>query len=380
MSEKTRTPAEIEREIEEERGALSRSLDALQESLLPENLISAATTSIRNNSGDVVKSVRNAARDNPTAFAIAGAGLTMLFAGIGAKRVYDGRTKEAQDNSNAGYASPSEGTAPGFREDPAGNFEERVAKADAQIRHRDYASRSVARDYEGVWEKVRSTARDAYGAAREGVHSADLRARLSEGTENMSDAARERVMRARAKVISAQEQLEEKAKKGGDDIMSFAKDEPLLAGALVLAAGALVGALLPRSSVENEHLGSHRDALLSRADDIFREETAKLKAVGRAALAEGRAVADDRVKSAYDSAESAVDSVAADAEEVLDVAQEGYAEAKSKVQDSIAKAKENTPTGEDAVEAVESEIRSAANQVAEAAKDEARKQKLGGSV
>jgi ElaB/YqjD/DUF883 family membrane-anchored ribosome-binding protein len=284
------------------------------------------------------------------------------------------------DRSKAGYAPPTEGTAPGFRDDPAGSFDERVARADAEIRHRDYSSRSVAQDHESVWDKVRRTARDAYGAARDNANSSELRARLSEGTEHMSDAAKERVMRARAKVISAQEQLEAKARKGGDDIMSFAKDEPLLAGALALAAGALVGALLPRSSVENEHLGSHRDALLARADDIFREETAKLKAVGQAALAEGRVVADERVKSAYDTAENAIDSVASDAEEVLDVAQEGYAEAKAKVQDSIAKAKENTPTGEDAVDAIESEIRSAANKVTDAAKDEARKQKLGGSV
>ena len=377
MAEQVRSSEEIEREIEEERGALARSIEALQESLLPENLVSSAVNTIRDNGGDLVRATSKTARENPMAMAIAGAGLTMLIAGIGGKKVYDARQP---GGPRVGYARPSQQPVKGFRDDAEGSFDERVASADAEIRRRNYTSRSVAADYATFWQKTRKAAQRAYGSAHGAFSVTEMRARLADGTEHMTEAARERVMRARAKAISAQEALEAKARKGGDDLMNLMKDEPLIAGALVFAAGAALGALLPRSSVENRYVGEHRDTLLARADEIFREEAAKLKAVGEAALAEGRAVVEERVQDAYDAVDETIDAAAENAEDVLDRAKKSYKSAKGKVDATIADAKEKTPTGKDAVNVVEAEVKSAANRIKDAAKDEAEKQNLGSSV
>lgn len=380
MSDNVRTSAEIEAEIEEERSALARSIEALQDRLSPEHLVSTAADTIRDSGADIVKSVTKAARDNPMAVAIVGAGLTMLAAGIGTKKVLDRRAESGSDQPRIGYATSSSTSAGGFRESDDGrSFEERVEAAEQATRHRDYSVRRAAPE-NSVWDKWRSRAKYAYGRLGDMPSAAQLRERFSEGTETMSEAARERVLRARSKVISAQEKLEAQAKKGGDDMMRFAKDDPLLAGALVFAAGAALGALLPRSSVEDDYLGEHRDRVLDRADQIFREETAKLKAVAAAAASEGRAAAEEKLQSVYDTAEDVIDETRADAEEVLDKAVDSYDRAKTKVEDTIAKAKEETPTGKDAVKAVESEVLETANRMADAAKDEAKKQKLGGSI
>ena len=377
MSGHSKTSAEIEREIEEERGALARSIDALQESLLPENLISSAAETLRDNGGDLFRSTSKAARDNPMAVAMAGAGLTMLLAGIGAKKAYDARQPTGP---RVGYAKEPGQKAASFRDEAEGSFEDRVAAADGEIRRRDYVSRSVADDYGTFWQKARRRARSAYGSVSSGIAAAEMRERLSEGTEHMTEAARTRVMQARAKAASAQEALEEKARKGGDDLMNFVKDEPLIAGALVFAAGAALGALLPRSSVENAYVGEHRDRLLSRADEIFREESAKLKAIGEAAVTEGRNVAQEHIQAAYDAVDETIDSAAENAEDVLDRAKESYEAAKNKVEGTIAEAKEKTPTGKDAVKSVEHEVKTAANRVTDAAKREAKRQDLGSSV
>lgn len=373
MADHVRTSAEIEREIEEERGALAQSLEALQESLLPENLISTATDALRDNGADILRTTTKTARENPVAVAVVGAGLTMLLAGIGAKKAYDNRSNAAP---RAAYADPAKGTSPGLRETSEGDFDQRVAAADAEIRRRDYASRSAADEQKGLWQRTRG----GIGSALGHVNAGAMRKALSEGTENMSKSARERVMRARASAISAQERLEAKTKKGGDDLMNLMKDEPLIAGALVFAAGAALGALLPRSSVENAYVGEHRDRLLSRADEIFREETAKLKAVAEAAVEEGRTVVEERVQAVYDAADAAIDGAAEEAEDVLGRAKNSYKAAKDKVEGTIAEAKEKVPTGRDAVNAAEAEVKEAASRVTQAAKDEAEKQNLGGSV
>lgn len=377
MAEDAKTSSEIEREIEEERGALANSIEALQNSLMPENLVSGAASAIRESGGDLFRATSKAARDNPLAFAVAGAGLTMMLAGIGAKKAYDARQEASP---KVGHAPATHHTATWFRETSEGSFDERVASADEAIRRRDYASRSAADEYATFWQKARKAAKSAYGSATAGLDAGQMRARLADGTEHMTEAARERVMRARAKAISAQEALEAKARKGGDDLMNLMKDEPLIAGALVLAAGAAIGALLPRSSVENRYVGEQRDRLLARADEIFREEAAKLKAVGEAAVAEGRAVIEDRVDAAYEAAEESIDTAADNAGDVLDRAKRSYKAARDKVEGTIADAKEKTPTGRDAVRAVEAEVTNAASRVADAAKDEADRQNLGGSV
>ena len=59
-----RTPEEIEREIEAERGALARSLDQLQNQFSPEAMVETATTYLRSNGSDWARSVTRQAKEN----------------------------------------------------------------------------------------------------------------------------------------------------------------------------------------------------------------------------------------------------------------------------------------------------------------------------
>lgn len=309
-----------------------------------------------------------------------------------------------------GYSRPTPATASGFRGSGStryADFDRRVAEADAAIRHRDYASRTAVpgadhdTDDDGLiaWGRVKARARDfgrgasdrwnratgavsragsavasGAGSVAEGARSgagsvadtgrdaadamrrgrdrvfmsaAEMRDRIWEGTEHMSDAARERVVAARTRAWRAQQRIESEARRRIGDLRRYAQDEPLVTAAVAVAAGAVVGALLPRTDTEDRYIGAYRDRAFEEADRIFREEAKKVEAVASAAVDEGKAILDEK---------------RAAAKEKLD------------------EAKREVPTGRDAVEKTESEVRDAASRIGEAAKSEAKKQDLGGSV
>ena len=414
-----RSSAEIEREIEEERHALARSLEDLQAQFSPERIVNQASTYLRTNGGDFAQNLVRQVKNNPLAAAIAGVGITWLLVSSGrppqavtydrSRSTHDPRFGDGTDRAAArGSATYAGGTAtyddrtypsaPGSLSDPyRGDFEGRVATA------------SGDRDDDGpsAWERTKAKAgelgdrvrgavgsaeasasagydstragaadlghgaADRWGAARDAtsdrwrdwqsgarsradgarmrasatrdrlyLRSQERRARIGEGTENMSEQARMRVMRAREAAADAQHEIERRFGEARATGSRMYDDQPLVAGAIALAVGAAVGAALPRTDVEDEYIGQHRDRLFDDADRVFHEEAAKLRAVADAALDEARDVADEK----------------------------------------IGAAKGATPSGRAAVDAVEGEARSAAERVAEAARKEAEKQNLGGTA
>ncbi|WP_425092163.1 hypothetical protein [Tropicimonas sp. S265A] len=107
-----------------------------------------------------------------------------------------------------------------------------------------------------------------------------LRARIDEGLEDLPDSAKARIRKAREAAISAQAQVESEARRVAATTRDVVHENPLLVGALALAAGAAIAAALPRTAAENRAIGGHRDALFDEAERIFDEE--KSKALARA--------------------------------------------------------------------------------------------------
>ena len=392
-----RSSAEIEREIEEERHALARSLEDLQAQFSPERIMNQATGYLRSNGGDLAENLMRQVKQNPLAAAMAGVGVAWLLTTSNrppkapsydrARFTHDTRHGDGTDRSASNYdadlddrpygsTTASTGTAtyddraypsaPGRLSSPyAGGFEGRVEGA-AETRSDDgpSAGERLREGYEGAragaadrWGSMREgtssrfrewqagasgradEARMRAGAARDRLYmrSQELRGRISEGTEEMSEQARMRVMRARQAAADAQETLEARFGEAKASGARMYDEQPLVAGAIALAVGAAIGASLPRTEVEDEYLGSHRDRLFDEADSVFREEASKLRAVADAALDEARSVADEKMEAA----------------------------------------KGSTPSGRDAVDKAETEVRSAAQRVADRARDEAEKQGLG---
>ena len=350
MTNDSRTPEEIEREIERERAGLTNTLDDLQDKFSVETIARQFSDQFREHGGDIGRSVTDAVERNPIALALTGAGLAWLMAGdrapgrdrMGTRDSYDHRDPrnrtnyygDRDDHSGLPVAAQQHGVIPAGQRrdlgpqpgDPSKPYYSgevaRSGDVPSWARHDDdddtpglaqragdAASRAGGR-VSGAASSAGSTvagkAKGAAGAVSDAGHSvasgardftsstadraAQLRRRLAEGTEDLSEAARERVIAARESAVRARASAASYGREGRDRAVDIFEDQPLVVGALALAVGAAIGAALPRSRTEDRYMGQHRDQLMADAERIFAEEKSKLGKVAQAASDEAKKV------------------------------------------------------------------------------------------
>ena len=81
MTNDTRNPEEIERDIERERAGLTNTLDDLQDRFSVETIARQFTDQFREHGGDIGRSISDAVKRNPVALALTGVGLAWLMMG-----------------------------------------------------------------------------------------------------------------------------------------------------------------------------------------------------------------------------------------------------------------------------------------------------------
>ena len=304
-----RSPSDIERDIEAERIALEKSIAALQAQFSPEALVRHAIDYMRENGMDIARSAGDTARKNPAAVALTGIGLAWLLSGA------KGSDAKPPVDYDRRYTAPASGLASDGTPQMAG-FDERVRASDrAMSGHEDTTAntegdptmttqKSPAKDISEAFDDLKSSAR----SARDRVYrsAGELRERIDEGTADLSDEARQRVRQARAAAIAAQEQVEAAFGEAASGARDMARDNPLLVGALAFAAGAALGASLPRPSTENRSVGAYRDRLFDKAEHVYREEMARLRHVAETAVADSEQAVEDAISETGETAEGAV--------------------------------------------------------------------------
>lgn len=350
MTNDTRSPEEIEREIERERAGLSDTLNDLQDRFSVETVARQVTDQFREHGGDIGRSVSDAVKRNPIALGLTGAGLAWLMLGNRSHdddRRYDDyrryRDREVRDRSH-GYGADdrpdrapvtayrsrpdrplysgrygSAHTAPGWartrhEEDSAGTAQQLRETASNVGDKVSGAASDISDSARDAGSTVADKARGAAAAAKDAgasavektqdlgsaaaQHAADLRDRLAEGTQDLTAEARHRVVVARQRAIEAREAAADYARQGRERAVDIFEEQPLVAGALAVAIGAALGAALPRSRVEDEYLGEQSDRLIDEAERIFAEEKEKLGKVAKAIKDEAGEAASDLRKEA----------------------------------------------------------------------------------
>lgn len=169
MTNDSRNPEEIEREIEHERAGLASTLDDLQDRFSVEGIARQFSDQFREHGSDWGRSVSDAAKRNPVALALTGAGLAWMMFGSGNKR--DSRSYEGLDRDRA-HPVPV----------PVTNTQNRPAVRDA---HRSTAPASAyASNYgadRGASDNVPAWARDVHHDDDDGRGLGD-RARSAAGS------------------------------------------------------------------------------------------------------------------------------------------------------------------------------------------------------
>ena len=331
MKNDSRSPEEIEREIERERAGLTDALDDLQNKFSVESIARQVSDQFREHGGDIGRSVSEAVKRNPVALALTGVGLAWLIMGdkSGGRDRNDHNRNYGRSDYNEDRNDDRGGRPPGAKPDdtPRSHYEDHYTYPNgtppwARTNYRDgpgigasagnMASSDSARST--VADKAKGAAGSISGAGHSVADSAQnlassasdrvaaLRDRMAEGTENFTEEARNRVISARASAIDARDAAVSYARQGRERAVDMFEEQPLIAGALAVALGAALGAALPRSRMEDQYFGEHSDKLMDDAERIFEEEKQKLGKVAKAATDEARKVVNEAKENADNAA------------------------------------------------------------------------------
>ena len=218
----TKTSAEIEREVEDARGQIDRTVEALKDKMQPRELIDEATRIMGGASNKVLNTAVEQLRENPIPIALIGLGVAWLALSQTRRR------------------STGDGYAPGYYEIYEGYDEDEGVRARLKARV-DAAKEKLA----SAADRAKESLAQARSSAADGAELA--RGRVAE----LADTAR-----------SKASEYGRAARQRFDDTL---ETEPLVIGAIGLAVGAAIGAALPSTPLERRYVGPARSKAAERA-------------------------------------------------------------------------------------------------------------------
>ncbi len=178
----------------------------------------------------------NSVRERPEAFLLMAAGVALMMTNtrVGLSDLWSSNRRSASMGSRRSQFASSSSTP---------SMTSRVGESIDELREAagDYTQR--ARDY------------------------------VSETTENLTQQSSEMIEKARSSVQ--------------DNISRMLDEQPLVLGAIGLAAGAVLGAMLPETEMENRTLGSARDELAATAKTMAQDKVEALKSMAGDVMSSG---------------------------------------------------------------------------------------------
>ena len=210
-------PETLEREIDHTRARMNQTLGALERKLTPGQIVDEAMALFREHGGDFAANLGSSIKENPVPAMLAAVGIGWLM--FGPKR------------------SPA----------PMG----------AYGRYTDYDSSD-----EGAVERVGESIKNKATDAREKVRSTAIAARdrLAESWTTSTNAVTGRM----TQTADAAQAQANRAREGFNTLL---EEQPIILGALGLAVGAAIGAMLPSTEQEDRFLGPTRDKTVSQIKD-----------------------------------------------------------------------------------------------------------------
>jgi ElaB/YqjD/DUF883 family membrane-anchored ribosome-binding protein len=250
--ESRKDPDTLVREIEETRADVGETLDALQARLSPGQLLDQALGFVREHGGELARNLGDSVKQNPMSVLLAGAGIAWMMASQGAAGASRGmrRGYSSYDESHESYGE-------GLSGDPerlsGETFGANIPPDDVQE--------------QGLGERV-------------GERVDRVKARMAAARERMSGTAGA----VSDRLGSGREHARLQAQRAREGFSRMMEEQPLVLGAMGVALGALIGALLPASETEDRMLGSRSDELKQRARTMGEEQFDKARgAVSEAA-------------------------------------------------------------------------------------------------
>lgn len=257
MSERT-SSGELEREAEQIRAGIAQTAEALQDRMSPGKMVDEFMAYMKDSDGSLaMDNLRKQARDNPMALAMIGSGFAWLMfggGGSGSTAVREPKVESKEDREGGRLTDAA------------------FAAGDAANGIADKASDIVDR------------ARDVAGQAADRIRGAAGQA---------SDHARRLGLDATDRGYAAADDVRDMADRGRRTVMDALDREPLVLGAIGVAVGAALGAMLPGTRFENDAFGKTRDSLMRGAEDVVDRAAETARNVAGEAVQAAKAASKD---------------------------------------------------------------------------------------
>lgn len=284
-------PRAIRRNIERTRAEMGETIDRIQDRLNPDRLRSEAEEAVREatigrietmaydakrKAKRAQRNVMETVKENPIPAALIGLGIGWLMM---SNKNDDDHSYDYDDYYYSGYGRPYPSNYR-YYEDP--NYEYDLAQGQGTVQPQAYAeydrryseTPSSRRYANGGWdeegnrtEEWRRQGSEAVNNVREGAQNAarrtqeevdNMRDRVREGAGDLSEEMQRRAGEMRYQMRRRQRQTRRQFNQAMDS-------NPLAVGALTLAAGALIGLMIPNTEMENEWMGEERDRFVREA-------------------------------------------------------------------------------------------------------------------
>lgn len=252
--DETRSPEQIETDIERTRSQIAETLDTIQKRFSPGQLLDQALgyldemhigenfRRLGTNAGTIVK-------ENPIPVSLLGIGLTWL--------ALSGRAGPKGRRHLPRFTKPSHGM-------------EDLRSLHGEIPHSEPYTPAGA-EGEGAMRERMEHAKDSRVSETVG----HVRETLGEKASHVRHSVSDTMSSVREKAGEVSHRAQDRAARLGhavqDEYQHVAQEQPLLLGVLGLAIGAALGAAMPRTRMEDEMMGETRDRLAREARETGRE-------------------------------------------------------------------------------------------------------------
>lgn len=300
----TERPEDIEERLHHDRAEIREILDALERRLSPGQLLDHALNYVKTNGGEVASSFGRSVKENPWPLVLSGIGLTWLIASSGSTRkANDGRGEwlEPLDNEYLEAYQRAQAAGAAVQREPdeeETSFQARVTEAKARTAS---LQREASESAEAFRDRV-----DGYLRNVEAKATA-LRERAASATRRSAARAGESLQHGLGAVSDGARAVSHRTREAQRRARELYQAEPLVAGAIGVMAGALLGALFPTTRVEDRALGDYGERVRQAGADIAADAARGAQEVAAEATHAAAQAADERVRRAATGATKPVD-------------------------------------------------------------------------
>ena len=260
---------QLERDAEATRARIAETLAELRTRITPGQIVDQAIDYARDagGGGDWMRNLGRQLADNPLPVALMGAGLAWMM--TAQRRAGETRTAGTKDGSVDTTEPASINDAIDRTAAMASQFE----KTKRTVKRKTKSASDATPDAYANYSDIES------GADETGAVASSMPAKAAELAGNVYERAGDAVERAKETTAEAYERARDAARRsassaveGTRGLTRFMREEPMVLAGLGIALGALVGALLPATEIENRAMGEASDALKRDAKEAAREQ------------------------------------------------------------------------------------------------------------